>query len=420
MAEVAKAGEGRTVRRARAVLALGAGALVLAACATAPSRPGLGPSGPAYRPPADAGPGAGAPGLHGTDKPYQINGVWYYPHADPSYDVVGYASWYGAAFHNKHTADGEIFDQYALSAAHKTLPLPSLVEVTNLDNGRSIRLRLNDRGPFVGDRVLDVSRAAAEQLGFAQKGLTRVRVRYVGPAPAFAAPVTYAAAEPSPRPYAAPRAPSAASLDDSPDDAPRARPVQGQVRTAALAPLGQSSPAPAPFAPAAAPPPSAPDQDSPYAESSVDLAAGSMAPKRLDAPVALAAPRLAPAAPLAPDTSSSTATGLAPPPRPVAVASLEAPRPAAPTGPAAPPYAPSAPSAAAGYSVQAGAFSSRDNAERAAAQLGSSAAIRPLARNGQTLYRVVLAGYPDAGAAEAARARAAAAGFADARVVSTY
>jgi rare lipoprotein A len=125
--------------------------------------------------------------LHGTEKPYEIGGRWYYPKADPDYDQVGLASWYGAAEHNRHTADGEVFDQSGLSGAHRTLPLPSIVEVTNLANGKRLRVRLNDRGPFVDGRLIDLSRGAAEQLGFDRQGLAKVRVRYISPAPPLAA-----------------------------------------------------------------------------------------------------------------------------------------------------------------------------------------------------------------------------------------
>jgi rare lipoprotein A len=131
-------------------------------------------------------PTAGAsPTLKGTQKPYQINGVWYYPHEDPDYDKTGMASWYGDAFHQKPTANGEIFDKDLVSAAHTTLPLPSLVEVTNLDNGKKLVVRVNDRGPFVGGRIIDLSHEAARQLGYADKGLAHVRVRYLGPAPSL-------------------------------------------------------------------------------------------------------------------------------------------------------------------------------------------------------------------------------------------
>lgn len=143
--------------------------------------------------------------LKGTDQPYQVGGIWYVPHDQPHYDETGIASWYGDAFNMKATADGEIFDMNQFSAAHTTLPLPSMVEVTNLDNGRKLVVRVNDRGPFVGGRVIDLSRAAAQELGYDRAGIAHVRVRYVGPAP-LAGPeagVRYARAAPAaPRPVA--------------------------------------------------------------------------------------------------------------------------------------------------------------------------------------------------------------------------
>lgn len=111
--------------------------------------------------------------------PYRIAGKWYYPKDEPNYDEVGLASWYGPQFHGKLTANGETFNMNALTAAHKTLALPSFAKVTNLDNGRSIIVRINDRGPYVGTRIIDVSRRAAQMLGFADKGVTRVRVQAV-------------------------------------------------------------------------------------------------------------------------------------------------------------------------------------------------------------------------------------------------
>jgi rare lipoprotein A len=122
-------------------------------------------------------------GRYKVGNPYQVDGRWYVPAEQPDYDEVGTASWYGDAFHAKATANGELFDMTAMTAAHKTLPLPSIVEVTHLGNGRRIRVRVNDRGPFVDGRIIDLSRAAARELGFAGQGLARVRVRYIGPAP---------------------------------------------------------------------------------------------------------------------------------------------------------------------------------------------------------------------------------------------
>jgi rare lipoprotein A len=108
--------------------------------------------------------------------PYRVKGRWYRPHANSSYDRVGVASWYGSAFHGRRTANGERFDMNALTAAHPTLPLSTVVRVTNLDNGRSIAVRINDRGPFARNRIIDMSRAGARALGFATQGTARVRV----------------------------------------------------------------------------------------------------------------------------------------------------------------------------------------------------------------------------------------------------
>ncbi|MHA1599158.1 MAG: septal ring lytic transglycosylase RlpA family protein [Alphaproteobacteria bacterium] len=108
--------------------------------------------------------------------PYQIKGVWYYPSENFEYDETGIASWYGSKFHGRKTANGEIFDMNEVSAAHKTLPLPSLVRVTNLENGRSLKLRINDRGPYARGRIIDLSRRASQLLGFQKNGTAQVRV----------------------------------------------------------------------------------------------------------------------------------------------------------------------------------------------------------------------------------------------------
>jgi rare lipoprotein A len=120
----------------------------------------------------------GAGGMHKTGKSYQVAGRWYTPlQNEGRYDQTGIASWYGKKFHGLRTANGEIYDMHALSAAHKTLPLPSLMRVTNLENGRSITVRVNDRGPFVKDRLIDLSYAAATALGYAKQGTAHVRVQ---------------------------------------------------------------------------------------------------------------------------------------------------------------------------------------------------------------------------------------------------
>ena len=114
-------------------------------------------------------------------QPYQINGEWYHPRmVDPYYREVGVASWYGVPFHGRKTANGEIYDMHSVSAAHPTLPLPSLVKVTNLQNGRSLTVRVNDRGPFAKRRIIDLSRRAAWELGFKEQGTTDVEVVYLG------------------------------------------------------------------------------------------------------------------------------------------------------------------------------------------------------------------------------------------------
>ena len=110
-------------------------------------------------------------------EPYNVGGVWYYPARDLAYDETGIGSWYGDEFAGKLTANGEIFDPQKITAAHKTLPMPSVVRVTNLDNGRSLVVRVNDRGPFVPGRIIDLSRESARLLGFKDQGLAKVRVK---------------------------------------------------------------------------------------------------------------------------------------------------------------------------------------------------------------------------------------------------
>lgn len=154
--------------------------IALAGCATPRAPQPLGGGDPHYK----------------VGAPYKVNGRWYHPKEEPQYEAVGTASWYGDEFHGRRTANGEVFDKERLSAAHTTLPMPSLVEVKNLENDRTVVVRVNDRGPFVNDRLIDLSRAAAEVLGFENKGLAKVRVRYLGRAD------LYAKAEPG-RQYAA-------------------------------------------------------------------------------------------------------------------------------------------------------------------------------------------------------------------------
>jgi rare lipoprotein A len=129
---------------------------------------------------ADKSSGLPTSGVYKVGKPYQVKGVWYYPQEDFNYDETGIASWYGPGFHTKTTANGEIYDENELTAAHKTLQMPALVRVTNLDNGRSVVVRLNDRGPYYPGRIIDMSRRGAQLLGFEGKGTAKVRVQVLG------------------------------------------------------------------------------------------------------------------------------------------------------------------------------------------------------------------------------------------------
>lgn len=122
-------------------------------------------------------------GRYHVGKPYQVKGKWYRPKEDPDYVKTGAASWYGDAFHGRLTANGEVYDMTHLTAAHPTMPLPSYARVTNVQNGSSVLVRVNDRGPFAHDRVIDLSERAADLLGYKSVGVAKVKVEYVGPAP---------------------------------------------------------------------------------------------------------------------------------------------------------------------------------------------------------------------------------------------
>ncbi|WP_430418460.1 septal ring lytic transglycosylase RlpA family protein [Phenylobacterium sp.] len=331
---------GQTVRLAIILLAGGS----LAACASVqPRYPSQGPS-------ASNKPGATA-AVRKVGKPYEVGGVWYVPQEDPNYDRRGVASWYGDAFHMKATANGEIFDMNAVSAAHTTLPLPSMVEVTNLDNGRKLVVRVNDRGPFVDNRLIDLSREAAVQLGFDRQGLANVRVRYVGPAPLLgpADGLRYASAKPLP--------------------------TRAAAIPATAAPLAASS------------------------DALMEIASGAPAPR-----AAMARSEPIGAQSLPPVTGSEISRGpLGPLPSGQPVVMAQA-------------------TATPGLRIQAAAFSSQVNAQRAVAQLSGAgaASIETIERDGMMLYRVVMPAPADEAAAYALRDRVAEIGFTDARVVRLY
>lgn len=118
-------------------------------------------------------------GYYKVGTPYEIQGKWYHPKKEPTYLEEGVASWYGPIFHGKRTANGAKFDTNTLTAAHRTLPLPSMVRVTNLANNKSIEVMVNDRGPFAKDRIIDVSKQTAEILDFQRQGTAKVRVEFL-------------------------------------------------------------------------------------------------------------------------------------------------------------------------------------------------------------------------------------------------
>ena len=323
--------------RLAAVLLAGAS---LAACVNMSPRYPSQANGPQSAPPTQ--------GEYKVGKPYQVGGIWYVPREQPNYDQTGVASWYGEQFHMKATANGERFDMATVSAAHTTLPLPSMVEVTNLDNGRKLVVRVNDRGPFVSDRIIDLSREAARQLGYDRQGLARVRVRFVGPAPLLGPDggLRYANAKPYPTRLPAAVAAVATSSAVSGADPvmelasamPRAAPVASPITSQTLPPLIGSEISSAPIPPAA---------------------------------------------------------GLAN----VGAIPIKS-----------------------ALRVQAGAFTSEVNAQRAVSQLSATgaASIEALQRDGLTLYRVVMPAPEDEAAAYALRDRVAEIGFLDARVVRTF
>jgi rare lipoprotein A len=293
--------------------------LGLAACASAPT--------PSPRLSENSG------RVRAYNRPYEVRGRWYTPADQPGYDKVGLASWYSYESRSRTTADGEPFDARLATAAHTTLPIPSWIEVTNLDNGRSARVRLNDRGPFVAGRILDLSKGAAEELGFLQRGTARVRVRYLGPAePLSGARTMWARSRPPPR------------LPQT--DAPHP-----MVMMAEAAPRPRARPS------SAGPSMSEAEVDKDLADFGGADAEVQMTPPTADAPA---------------------------------------------------------------LSVQAGAFSDRGNAERAAERLSSTGLTRvsPVTRSdGEVLYRVLVQG--GAGTSpQSTQARVAALGFADAKVVA--
>jgi rare lipoprotein A len=244
---------------------------------------------------ADGDPVPKGGGAYKLGKPYTINGRTYHPTADTSYRAEGIASWYGPDFHGRKTANGEVYDMHALSAAHPTMPMPSYARVTNLENGKSIIVRVNDRGPYSRNRIIDLSIGTAKALDFYGRGLARVRVEYVGRAGLHGSDdrmlmATLREGSPAPAPslvrVASPRpllgesrdrearSTQAARRNSSDAAPPRARPSAPELahaseRPAAPAPTTASVPAAASITPAFAP-----GAGSAYGASSLGLMSG--------------------------------------------------------------------------------------------------------------------------------------------------
>ena len=301
---------------ARSVVAVISLAVLTAACATEPEVNNV-----------TVPPNAG---VYKVGVPYQIGDTWYYPREQPDYDETGIASWYGPTFYGHSTANGERFDASALTAAHRTLPMPVNVRVTNLENGRSLIVRVNDRGPFAKGRIIDLSERAATLLGYKDKGTARVRVTFV-------------------------------SRADLPGGGPQPSQTPPEIASAVpAAPTGK------------------------VAASDLDPLPGTAA-----SPPAQTAD-LPPPAPTADTAVATQPTGI--------VTTVPVP-------------------AVTHLYVQAGAFSSYQNALRLQSKLGRGLRISTTTQNGQKLYRLRLGPYDELGDADQALARLTGLGSNDARIV---
>jgi rare lipoprotein A len=352
----------------------------------------------ASHPPTRSGqPAATEQGYYKIGRPYQIGGIWYYPKEDWSYDETGIASWYGEEFHGRYTADGEIFDLNSLTAAHPTLPMPVVVRVTNLENGRSIKLRVNDRGPYEPGRIIDVSRRAAQLLGFEVQGTAKVRVQIDVPdsmqvaaaagrnsppsAPAMIASVVSApltvpvsaleAARGIPEPP-----PAAPPLQNTEVKVADMQPIAPRPRLAPLLPPPSSAPLTPPPRSAFIPPPRHTAADRPYLFDDLPGEEGAVTPPR----------------------ARNVAT-------PAPLSALVEITPVHPTQ----------------IFIQAGAFADRSNAARLSSRLralGSPISVTAgVSGSGASIYRVRLGPVADVDAADQLLSRVVADGFTEARIV---
>jgi rare lipoprotein A len=309
-------------------------------------------------------------GVYQLGQPYQVAGVWYYPREDPAYNRVGKASWYGELFHGRRTANGEIYDMERLSAAHPTLPLPVYARVTNLENNRSIVVRVNDRGPYANDRVMDVSRRSAELLGFRDKGTAQVRVQYLARAPL--------------------------NGDDSYERRYLASQSWMQYASGGKTKLDASEPIAVGSIAANEPTPPTPEaKGSAASDWKVSTALGAKMPPLEPAPLAWQ-----PSAQASPPTPKHQVRVLA-------------------GGAEVLPKSDSLP-AVKGLSIQAGSFKSKENADKARAKLSGIASVdvAPLAVGGETYFRVRVGPFRDETEAVSALARVTEAGYDGAKIVA--
>lgn len=316
-----------------------------------------------------------APFVSGTMRPYTIRGRTYRPVEQPDYNETGQASWYGQYHHGRSTSTGERFDMNALTAAHKTLPLPSMVEVTNPANGRRVLVRVNDRGPFVDNRIIDLSRGAADALGLLNQGVGEVRVRYAGRAPRSGGGIRLADAG--------------------------ARTSRQPAEVSPVPVSGFSSSTARPYNEVVRAPERAPARTTVRPATSQRPANTTSYPRtRRDVPI--------PDQPLPPVMPPRNGAPLVPP-MPVPV----------PTPVYTPPPVASVPVLNSGpYRVQVMSFEERAFADGIARRVGGDAVVESYTRNGRTLYRVLVGSGSDQTGAERLRQAIIARGFVDALLIA--
>ena len=362
---------------------------------------------------------------------YKVMGEWYVPRHEPDYSEVGIASWYGPGFHGGKTANGEEFDKHSMTAAHKTLPLPSIVKVTMVDTGKTIYVRINDRGPFSKGRIIDLSYAAAKEIGLMQRGVAKVRVEYK-----LAESQRYA---------------ELLAQGRRPEDINIARevlPYAKQTTQYAAAEIKEKTTRPAtdpswwehvnPVSSAQAATPAAPAKplysgSAPDAAPTQPVAARELPPATLPEPIPVPPP-VAPTVVNAPPPPAQTASvqqsvfkvmeqqpPVAQSPPPSATSPPPPITPAATSPPAAAPPPPAnAPPLTPGSYVQVGTFSVEANASNMASRVKDIGEARiSLWKHGDaTLYRVRIGPYSNAELAEDVLARVHQIGIADARVIT--